>query len=489
VRRAALAIIGATIVVGLALVPLASPSKAASGPPGAIAATAEAYAYRIEYDIPLPVGTGTVGHVNATVSRAPSGESAHGIAGAPTELDPVVAGKYVDPAGTGHPQRVPPQAECYYPGALLSTRFVFPTDTQRETSGLPPTSYAVADCGAGPTSQLHAHNGPISDPASATQGPTADAASSDALARPNHDVLEAEATSRASGVSLAAGALHIRSVVASGASATTGSKGGGRSRAAVTINDVSAGGVTFSLSSTNSGDGDGNKVELTSGGQTSGADSASAKAVVAAANQALKPVGCELAVLSDPNRYPQGFVFARPEPDVGVRKDGTLAASYRGGLLVVCEVPDNPVAQSTKFSPERIQVVLGFVYTSAAANPAAGGFGLGDLASDPSRPLALGSPGVGLAPAPGEPAAITVPPGSPAPSGTAAAGPSSGTSPSARAARAKPKSIAAVGPLGMGTGMRVLLGLVCVAAWAGLTHVGASRFRRATAPCPPGGER
>jgi hypothetical protein len=323
----------------------------------------------------------------------------------------------------------------------------------------------------------------VSDPASTSPGNTADAASSDALARPNHDVLETDATSRASGVSLAGGALHIGSVVASGASSTTGSKGGGKSRAAVTINDVSVGGTTFSISSVDSGDG-AQKVELTSGGQTLPADSTPAKAVVAAANQGLKPVGCSMSVLSDPSRYPQGFVFARPDPEVGVRKDGTLAASYRGGLLLVCEVPDNPAAQATKFSPERFQVLVGFVYTSAAANPAAGGFGLGDLAGGVGRPLSLGSPGIGLAPAPGQPAGLAVPSGSPALGGTAAAG--SSTPPPATAARPRPKPIAAVGPLGMGTGTRVLLGLVCVVAWGWLTHVGASRFRRATAPCPPG---
>jgi hypothetical protein len=30
----------------------------------------------------------------------------------------------------------------------------------------------------------------------------------------------------------------------------------------------------------------------------------------------------------------------------------------------------------------------------------------------------------------------------------------------------------------------VLLAIVCLVAWGWLTHVGASRFRRATAPCP-----
>jgi hypothetical protein len=470
------------LVLGTAvLLPLAAPSRAASGPPGAIAATAEAFAYRVEYDIPLPVGTGTVGHVNASVTRAPAGESAHGIAGAPTEMDAVVAGRYIDPRQTGHAERNLPQSECYYPGALLATRFVFPTDTQKETSGLPPTSYAVANCGAGPTSELHAHNGPVSDPASTDPGVTADGASSDALARPDHDVLEANATSRAAGISLGGGALHIGSVVATGASSTTGSKAGGKSQAAVNIGEIRAGNTTFSLASVGRGDGT-QDVELTTGGQTFPADSSQGKALVESANQALKPSGCSLSVLTDPARYPQGFLFSRPEPELGVRNDGTLAASDRGGLLVLCDVPDNPAAQATKFSPQRIQAVVGFVYTSTAANPAVGGFGLGDLAGGPTGPLNFKSPGVGSPATPGFPAGIAVPSASPAAGGTALAGSSPPAAPAV--ARARPKSIAAVGPIGMGTLTRVLLALVCLAAWGWLTHIGASRFRRATAPCP-----
>jgi len=223
---------------------------------------------------------------------------------------------------------------------------------------------------------------------------------------------------------------------------------------------------------------------VTSGGQTSSADSAPGKAVVSAANDALKPSGCRLAVLSDPSRYPQGFIFSRPDPEVGVRKDGTLAASYRGGLLVVCEVPDNPVAQSTKFDPERIQVLIGFVYTSAAANPAAGGFGLGDLAGGGTGPIALGATGAAPAAVPFQPAGAAASAATPAVAGAAPAAAS--PAPPTRAARGRPRAIAAFGPLGMGTGTRLLLALLCVAAWAGLTHLGASRFRRATAPCPPG---
>jgi hypothetical protein len=478
VRRVAL--VGAALVLAAAvLLPLAAPSQAASGPPGAIAGTAEAYAARVEYDIPLPVGTGTVGHVNAQVSRAPAGESAHGIAGAPTEFDAVVSGKYIDPAGTGHPQRNLPQSECYYPGTLLATRFVFPTDTQKETSGLPPTSYAVANCSAGPTSELHAHNGPVSDPAQANPGVTADGISSDALARPDHDVLSATATSRASRLTLGGGALRIGSVVASGASSTTGSKGGGTSQASISIGEIHAGDTTFSLASVEHADGT-QAVELTTGGQTFPADSSQGKALFAAVNGALKPSGCSMAAMGDPSRYPQGFVFSRPEPEVGVRADGTLAASYRGGLVVICDVPDNPVADSTQFSPERIQAVIGFVYTSAAANPAVGGFGLSDLASGPTGPTSLNASGGA---APGLPASIGLPAAPPAATETTPSGPQQAAA-GPSVARARPKSIAAVGPIGMGTATRVLLALVCLVAWGWLTHVGASRFRRATAPCP-----
>jgi len=34
-------------------------------------------------------------------------------------------------------------------------------------------------------------------------------------------------------------------------------------------------------------------------------------------NQSLKPQGCNIAVLSTPDRYPQGFVFSRPLPEIG----------------------------------------------------------------------------------------------------------------------------------------------------------------------------
>jgi hypothetical protein len=223
-------------------------------------------------------------------------------------------------------------------------------------------------------------------------------------------------------------------------------------------------------------------VELTAGGQTFPADSSQGKALFTATNSALKPSGCPVALLGDPSRYPQGFVFSRPEPEVGVRADGTLAASYRGGLLVVCDVPDNPAAQATKFSPQRIQAVVGFVYTSTAANPAVGGFGLGDLAAGPLGGFAFKSPGSFAATS--SPAGIAVPNASPAAAGTAPAGTSTSAAVPTAGARARPKSIAAVGPLGMGTAARVFLALVCLVAWGWLTHVGASRFRRATAPCP-----
>jgi hypothetical protein len=271
-------------------------------------------------------------------------------------------------------------------------------------------------------------------------------------------------------------------VVASGDSSTTGTKGGGKSQSAVSIGEIRAGDTTFSLSSVGRGDGS-QDAEVTAGGQTFPADSSQGKAVFAGANAALKPTGCSLGLLGDPSRYPQGFVFSRPEPELGVRADGSLAASDRGGLLVLCDVPDNPAAQATKFSPQRIQAVVGFVYTSTAANPAVGGFGIGDLAAGSTGPLSFKSPGAGSPAVPGSLAGIAVPNATPAAAGTAPAG-SSAPAAAATATRARPKSIAAVGPIGMGTLTRVLLALVCLAAWGWLTHVGASRFRRATAPCP-----
>ena len=176
------------------------------GPPGVISAQLDSFAMRVEYDIPLPVGTGMVAHVDGEARRSQAGENAKGIAGAPTEMDAVVGKEYADPQGTGHPVRSLPQSECFYPGSLLDTHFSFPTQTQGETQGSPPTGYTTSRCSAGPEVELHAH----AAGSDATGGPasglapvmTTDAVSSDGLARPVRDTLDSVTEAHASGVSI-----------------------------------------------------------------------------------------------------------------------------------------------------------------------------------------------------------------------------------------------------------------------------------------------
>ena len=450
----------------------------AAGPAGTVEAQVESYALRVEYDIPLPVGTGTVAHVSGDARRSTGGENAKGIAGAPTELDPVVGKEYLDPQGTGHPQRALPQTECFYPGSLVNTHFWFPTQVQTETQGVPPTGYATARCSAGPEVELHGH----AQGSDAPDGPTAalapvvtvGSAASDSLARPVRDRLDAETASRASGLSILGGAVKIGSVAAAGHSSTTGTPGGATSRADVAVSDVDAGGSRFALT-TATVDGK-EQVQITAGGQTMPADSSGAKSLVDGINAALKPQGCSVTPLTSPDRYPQGFLFSRPEPEVGVKDDGSLAASYRGGLLVVCDLPRSLTDNFGGFSPQRVQIVVGFAFTSTTAGGAVGGFGLGDLGGggDLGGSAVLG----GFRSAPASAPSFT--PG-PAPDVAAPApvAPTANPPATARASR-----VAAILPFRMDPTLRWLFGLIGLAGWALLTHLGARRFLWATAPCP-----
>src|SRR5207248_4151209 len=58
--------------------------------------------------------------------------------------------------------------------------------------------------------------------------------------------------------------------------------------------------------------------------------------------------------------------------------DGSLASSMAAGLLVLCDIPQR-LSEPTGFNPQRLQILVGFVYTSAIATDKVGGFGLGDL--------------------------------------------------------------------------------------------------------------
>jgi hypothetical protein len=358
----------------------------------------------------------------------------------------------VYPCAPGDRERcnLPPQTECFYPGDLLDTEFRFPTQTKGETEGVPPTSYATARCGAGPEVELHvvgAGDGP---------GASVGAAMGDALARPREGVLEGTAASRAQGVALGGGAITVASVETSGRSQVTGKPGGQSTEARVTLTDVVAGGVRFSIAND----------RILVGEQSIALGSEEAQAFVDGLNAGLAPSRCRVDVLSSPARYPQGFLLSRKEPRIGVADDGSFAASMKGGLLVMCDLPEE-LGTGTDFKPQRFQAVLGFVYTGAAAEAEPGGFGLGDLGGDGSTP-ALG---------PVEPAVAGVQ--VVAPDLAPAVAPPPADPPATSAVRpAAARSVATpVGDFDMDPAVRWVLGLGCAVAWAALTHAGARKLR------------
>jgi hypothetical protein len=442
----------------------------ADGPEGVISAQAEAFAMRVEYDIPLPVGTGTVAHVSGEARRSQAGENVKGVAGAPSELDAVVGGRYIDPQQTGHPVNRPPQTECFYPGNLLATSFAFPTDTRSETAAAPATSYAVAKCSAGPELELHAVDGATPTNPVLSAGSVA----ADALARPVDNLLTSTTEARATGVSVLGGLLKIGSVMARGHSETTGAQGGAKTSAEVVLSDIDVSGTRFSMTT---GTNNGKDVStVTAGNTTAPLDSPQGQGVLDSANALLRPQGCSLAVLTSPSSYPQGYVFARPEPDVGIKQDGSLAASYRGGLLLVCNIPRN-LSDPTTVSPQRMQVLFGFAFTSTAANAEIGGFSFEDLDLGGDAGPIVGS-------------AIDVPLTDTAPVVTSSPldlpGVTSPITPRRRLPvppvrpRSLPQPDLVVAPLSMDQGLRLFLGLLCVIVWGYLTNFGARRFLIAT---------
>lgn len=470
---ASMLLVGTSAALAGAPFPAGAAAGSLDAPKGVLSANVESYAARVEYDIPLPVGTGTVGQVVGEVRSSEAGANAKGLAASPSALDPVVGGRFSDPQGTGRPQNRYPQTECFYPGSLVDTSFFFPTDERKETAGTPAAGYATASCAAGPIVQLRSRLGVAGDRETftATVGPALRAAtvSSDALARPDRGVLQAVTSSQGSKLSILDGAINIGSIVARGRSQITGLPGGGTSSAAVSISDIEVAGITFSLNS--SSENGKEALNLTSGGQTFAIDSSAAKALIDSVNAALKPQGCSLSPLSSPSQYPQGFLFQRPEPAVGVAADGTLAASYRGGLLVMCDIPKS-LSEPTTFSPQRAQILLGFVYTGAALRPgegslAIGGFYTGDLTRIAAPPSAALDP-----PATSRlPAVVT---GSAAP-----AAPPAPTERAAPAASATAEAAASILPRHLASSTKLTLALLSLLLWLPLTHLGARRLRLA----------
>ena len=451
-----LAIVAAGLVMAVATLPLLPNVGRASADDetlsGVLAAEVEAFAFRVEYDVPLPVGPGSLARVAGEIRRSQAGENSKGIAAAPTQFDAVVGGTYADPdkEQKGDERNVP-QVECFFPGHLLDTRFGFPTDTQAETAGLPTTSVATARCGAGPEVELHSTDVAVEAPAVATMR----GVSSDALGRPTHGALDAAASTRADGISILEGAITVGSVDLSGHSRITGKPGAEVTTNRITLTDVTAGGVTFSIADD----------QIVTGDQTIPIGSTAGQSFFDAVNAGLSPTGCRIAAAASPNRYPQGFLFGRPEPRVGTDPNGTFAGSFRAGLFVLCDLPaaitDNAKVGNQVFSPQRAQMVLGFVYTSTSATAEPGGFGLADLALPSVGPVVSGDTVV--APPPVVPdLSAAAPVAAPAQRGAAAAS-------------TRPAPFLHFGPMDSAT--RWLLAIVAFAVWAVLTHLGVRRLR------------
>jgi hypothetical protein len=429
------------LVVVIAAAALVGPAAVADSPAKRLAAEGDAFVARVEYDIPLPAGSGSIARVAGRVGP-PTGENAYGLAAAPSHLDAVVSGTWFnpladeDPLTPGDQAKGPvdipdenrlPQVECFFPPDDVKVRFDFPTDARDDTAGTPPLGYATAQCGRGPTSEVHARAVSVTGGALFDSGP----AGADGLFRPVKGVLEGTANAWAHDVSLLGGAIRIASVTADGASSVTGQPGGQHTRAHIALHDVAVGGTRFSV------DDD----QLIVAGEPQALDSTVAKGVLAGANSALAPLGCTVTDLGATDRYPQGFVLARKPPDIGVRDDGTLAGSMAGGLLVVCDLPEDATKPSG-FSPQRMQILVGFVYTSAAATEGVGGFGLGDLAGLPNAGGDGTLPGGGLGDVGAVPSAAGAPSAPAAPAAAVAQPvPSPATTPTGEAIA--PKTVAA----------------------------------------------
>jgi hypothetical protein len=301
----------------------------------------------------------------------------------------------------------------------------------------------------------------------------------DGGAHPASGQLVSVASARASDVQLADGAISIASVDVHGASATLGTPGTAKTESHVGLGDVTVAGVRFSLAND----------QVTLAGTTVPLDAASTSNLVTTLNGALAGTGCRIDLLSRPEAYPQGFILGRKPPAIGVNADGSLAASMQGGLLVLCDLPQDATAPSG-FSPQRMQVLVGFAYTSVAANDEPGGFGLGGLVggdfSDFGGSSSLDGFDADAATSGTSLAAVTSGPLAPLADATAIGAVEPAAAPSAPAATAAPPP-RRVAPrilpvsFAMDPTLRAVLALVCLAGWALLTHLGLRRLRGVTA--------
>jgi hypothetical protein len=197
----------------------------------------------------------------------------------------------------------------------------------------------------------------------------------EALLRPDNGVVQSSTKASAQAVSVLGGVIRIGSIVAEGSSSAQGPGGRAGTTGHVAISDITVAGQTFSLADD----------EINVGGASFPVDSAPAHDFLDALNGALAPSGCRLSILGPASTYPQGFLLSRKPPVIGVAKDGTYAASMNGGMLVLCDVPKS-VSDPTTFSPQRVQILLGFEYSMARAANAPGGFTFGGLLSGVPKP-------------------------------------------------------------------------------------------------------
>jgi hypothetical protein len=300
----------------------------------------------------------------------------------------------------------------------------------------------------------------------------------DGGARPASGTLHSASSARASDIRLAGGAITIGGVDVRGESSTTGRPGGATTASSVAVSDVTVAGQRFSLAND----------RITLAGSDVALDAASTAALVKTLNASLAATGCRVDLLSRPESYPQGFVLGRKPPALGVSADGSLAASMQGGLLVLCDLPQTATAP-TGFSPQRMQVLLGFAYTSVAANAEPGGFSLGGLAGGDfgggaSAFAGAADDGAGTSAGGFDAVAATGPLSTVAAADALAATttpdiaapePEAAPTPAAAATRAKPRFVPVA--FAMEPGHRIWLAILCLSIWALLTHQGLRRLR------------
>ena len=176
-------------------------------------------------------------------------------------------------------------------------------------------------------------------------------------------------------MSILGGAVRIGSIEAEGTSNAEGPGGKAGTTGHVAITNISAGGQTFSLADD----------AISFAGQSFPTSSQEAHSFMDGLNASIASTGCKLAILGPAEKYPQGYLLSRKPPKIGIAKDGTYAASMNGGMLILCDVPKD-ISSPTTFTPQRVQILVGFEYSMARAENAPGGFSFGGLVGGALKP-------------------------------------------------------------------------------------------------------